>query len=405
MNFIDRAFFWLSDNFRITNSFRSSFLLGQKGAVWIDYAQPYMAYERIPQLKAVVDRKAQMFSNMELKLVNKSTGEQVQDKDFDKLIKNPNTTQSMNDWLVQFKQQEQIYGNQFMYKNKPSGLTKYPVALWNISPAHIKPWLTGKIWDQIEMSGIIEKYECLFQGVNRIFKTEEILYSRIPDLNNPIEGKSPIYALKYPLTNIERAYEYRNVLMENMGALGLLTNTSRDAMGAVPLTPEERKRIEEDYRNSYGVGKGKGKIKISEADLKWQAMSFPTKDMMLFEEIDANTLIIMDTFGMNINIFSNKNATFENVKNAMIQVYQDTIFPEADKFTQALGKFLMIPETLSLVASYDHIAILKENKQKSILTIESLITALNQAVQGQLLSAGQAKIILQNELKLTGSIS
>lgn len=391
---------WLQGFFRTKMGYfyKNSYLLGQKGALWIEVDKPYILYNEIPQLKAVIDRKASMFANMELKLIDKNTGEVIEDKDLIKLIDNPNPLQSQNDWLRQFKMQEQVYGNQFIYKNKPSRLTKYPVTLFNISPRYVKPYSSGKIWDQVNMVDIILKYEYYELGKERDFKTEEILYSRLNDLDNPIIGCSPILSLKFPLTNTKLAYEYRNVIMSEKGAIGLLANESKDSMGSVPLTTEEKTRIESQYRNDYGIGLDQKKILITDASLKWTPMTYPTKDLLLFEEVDANHITIVDHFGLNINMFSSKNATFENVKNSIIQVYQDTIIPEADQFTQNLGKFIGIPENTKLIASYEHLSILKENKQKGMAAIQSMIQALNQAVQSGLLSAAQAQIIIQNEL-------
>ncbi len=380
---------------------RPSFLLGQSGPVWIDTLNPYELYNTIPQLKLVINKKATMFSNMHLKLVDASTGEEIEDVELKKLLDNPNCLQSQNDFLRQFKEQEQVYGNQFIYKNKPSDLTEYPIALWNISPAHIQPVLSGKMFEQVDAKGIITKYLYRLLTIQREFKTEEILYSRINDLDNPIIGCSAIRSLKFPLSNIEAAYEYRNVVMKKKGALGMLSNNSKDGMGSIPVNPTEKKRIEDNYVNSYGISKDQSAVILTDATLTWTPMTFPTREMMLFEEVDANTLTLADAFGLNINIFSNKSSTFENVKNSIIQCYQDTIIPEADQFTQSLGKFIGIPEGTKLKASYDHLSIMKENKLKGMAAIQAIVSSLTQAVQAGLMSPKDAKIILANELNLS----
>lgn len=391
MNWIYKDGFYMSANT----------VVGHKGPVWLDTSKPYILYNTIPQLKSVITRKASMFSNMELHLIDIKSKKRIEDKELDKLLQNPNALQSQNDFLRQFKEQEQVYGNQFIYKNVPSALLTYPVALWNISPALMYPELTGKLFDQVDVNEIIQKYTYRLIDVTREFKPEQILYSRINDLDNPIVGKSPIIALKYPMSNIEASYEYRNVLMKEKGALGILSNDSKDAIGAIPLTDPERERVENAYINKYGIEAGQRRVILTNASLKWQAMSYPTKDMMLFEEVDANLITIVDMFGMNINMFSNKAATFENVKQSIIQVYQDTIMPEADQFTQALSKFLKIKEGQRLVASYEHIPILKENKLVGMKALESIIVSLTKAIEGGILTIDQAKLMLASELGLS----
>src|SRR4051812_16634448 len=74
------------------------FQLGQKGAIWMDVNKPYWVYETIPQIKTVIDRKALMFSNMDLQLCKVEGDEQIENPDYEKLIQNPNLMQSMNEW-------------------------------------------------------------------------------------------------------------------------------------------------------------------------------------------------------------------------------------------------------------------------------------------------------------------
>lgn len=373
--------------------------VGRKGAVWLDTIKPKILYDTIPQLRKVVDRKAAMFANMDLKLFDTESGKEIMDNEFVALIKNPNPMQSMNGWLKNYKSQEQIYGNQFIYKNKPSKVSRYPLTLTNISPYFIQPVLTGKIFDQVKMDGIISGYNYKDDGGNRrTFLPEEILYSKIEDLDDPIKGTSPLLSLKFPLTNTKLAYEYRNVIMGEMGAPTIISGSGKDSMGSIPLTEEQKKEADEAFTRDYGVQRGKRRVKIVSAPIQVTHNAFPTKDLMLFDEVDANEIAIIDHFGLNINIFSGKNQTYENVKNAIVQCYQDTIQVEADLFTQALGKFIGLPENIKLVASYQHLSIMKENKQKGMLAVESITRTLTQSVQAGILDATQAKLILQNEL-------
>jgi len=376
-----------------------SFMIGQTGAIWMDVQKPYELYNEIPQLKSVVDKKATMFANMEIKLYNVKSGSEVEDKDLQKLLQNPNPLQSQNEWLRDYKQQHSVYGNQFMRKNKVS-MAKYPLTLFNISPRYLKPILTGKLFDQIIREDIISGYELMTAGIIQKFPGEEILFTKMNDIDNPIIGLSPIRGLQYPLTNTKLSYEYRNVLMAKRGALGMISNEGKDSMGAIPMKPEQKMALAKDYTNNYGIGADQAKVIITEASAKWTPMSFPTREMMLLEEVEANFLTIIDMYGMNVNLFSNKNATFENIKNSIIQVYQDTIIPEADLFTQALGPFIGIPEGTRLIASYEHLSIMKENKERGMGAIESIVRSLTQAVQAQILQPAQATRILQNELNI-----
>lgn len=401
MNFIDwtgniidsfTGLFRRRDGFYVKN-----YMIGQKGAAWIPVDKPFELYNCIPELKQVVDKKSLMFSNMELKLINSSTNELIEDKDFYNLINQPNPLQSMNDWLRQFKQQEQVYGNQFMYLNRPSKLAKYPITIFNVSPRYVKPYLSGKVFDQIKKEDIILYYEYTDGNLNRKFETKDIIYSRLNDLDNPIIGTSPLISLQFPLTNTKLAYEYRNVIMGEKGAIGILSaGNNKDSMGAIPLKKEEKQRLESAYRGSYGVQEGKMKIHITEANLNWQPMTYPTKDLLLFEEVDANKQTIIDHFGLNVNLFSNKNATFENVREGIKSTYRDTIIPEADQFCQMLTKELKIEKGKEIIASFDHLSILKDDEKDKSNVFKTQSDAISQLVSSGIIDATIAKTVLNN---------
>lgn len=372
-------------------------MLGQKGAVWMNVDKPGEVYRTIPQIQGVVDRKAKLFSNMDIRIMQGDEDVTEKHKDITDLLQNPNLFQGMNDWLEDYKRQEQVYGNQFMYKNIPSRLTSMPKTLTNISPAYIKPVHTGKYFDQVDMSGVVSKYEYQDDAGNtRIFETNTILHSMIGDLDNPLMGLSPIMSLRFPITNTKLAYEYFNVISGEKGAIGVMSNRSKDAMGSVPLTPEEKTAIHDSMVNKYGVQDGKKRVLLTNATIDWTPMTYPTKDLLLQEQIDANFMTIVDHFGLNINMFSSKNATFENVRSAIIQTYQDAIQPEADRFMQRLTKFLSLQNGLRLKASYEHLSILQSDKGKEADTLDKQIKSIIQLVDANIIERQQASDIIAN---------
>ena len=135
-----------------------SYRIGYKGAVYLDTDVPKKLFDTIPQLNQVITKKANMFANMRLVLVDKD-GNEVEDPNFQKFIENPNILQTQNEFLKLWSKQVDVYGNLFCYKSQASKLQAYPTSVNLVSPFNISPVLTGKIYDQTELSGIIEKYE------------------------------------------------------------------------------------------------------------------------------------------------------------------------------------------------------------------------------------------------------
>ena len=78
---------------------------------------------------------------------------------------------------------------------------------------------------------------------------------------------------------------------------------------------------------------------MSQSSVKWNPMSYPTKDLLLFEEIDANFRAIIDAFGLNDNIFSRtKGSTYENIAEGIKLAYQNCVIPFAEDIALGMSK-------------------------------------------------------------------
>jgi hypothetical protein len=367
-----------------------------KGEVYIDTDVPYDLYNTIPQLRTPVDKLAAMFSNGVFKY--QKIGSDKLDNlppDIAKLLENPNILQGQNPFLNQYLRQLIVYGNQFIYKNSASKITTTPQSLINVSPANLKPKLTGKLFDQVKIEGIVSGFEYTENGNIKPFTTDQILWSKISDLDNNLIGYSPLKAMKYPLSNTVAAYQYLNCISTEKGGIGVLSSQSKDSMGALPMTTEEKAELEKTYRNENGIEDNQKKIHITTGSVTWSPMSYPTRDLLLMEQIDANFLAILNVLGVNQNLFVN--STYENLKNGLIQTHNDTVVVYADGFTQALSKFIGVPEGYRLVLDYSHLAYLQADKLKEGDTFGKVSYALNQLVTGGILTAQQANDMLVNQ--------
>jgi hypothetical protein len=102
--------------------------------------------------------------------------------------------------------------------------------------------------------------------------------------------------------------------------------------------------------------------------LSWQSMSYPTKDLLLFEEVEADFKSIIDAYGHNADIYSNlNNAKFSNMNEALRQTYQNRIIPESEQLCFNLGNKLGLTEKgLILELDYSHIEVMKSNEKEVI---------------------------------------
>ena len=392
MNFISQFGNYFNNLFANNEKYffnsQNSRIIGTEGAVYLDVEQPYKIFNENPSVNQVIRKKSAMFSNMELKLVDKE-GNVITDPIFDNFINNINIYQGLNSFLKTYIEQKDVYGNVFIYKNKPSNIQTYPTSVNLISARYLKPVLTGKVFDQVSLESVIKNYELYNVNgiINKTFEQDEILWLRNTDIDDPLVGVSPLKSLKYPITNTKYAYDYLNSISSKKGAIGILSDNNKSPMGGMPLKSEEKAKIENAYIDDYGVEDGKRKVIVSQSALQWQPMTYPTRDLLLLEQIDAYFLTIIDHFGLNVNIFSSKSQTFENVKNSLIQVYQDTIIPEAYLFCQEFTKFLGLQNGQKIVPSFEHVKILQDN---------SIVESITQLVQTNILTPLQAQEILKN---------
>jgi phage portal protein BeeE len=375
--------------------------VNNKGVITVDTDIPYKLFNEISELHQVVDKKAAMLSNGIFKLVKADNeDEEIDAPELMALLENPNVLQSQNKWLHNYSTQLDVYGNQFMYFNWANSLQKVPTSIVNISPRYLDPILTGRVYDQASMDGIIKNYKFKQGDIEKIYKTKDILWTKHDDLDNPVVGRSPLVSLKFPLSNTKLAYQYFNVISGESGALGMISGETRDGAGSLPMSEKDRTALEKQYTADYGIQEGKKKVAIVSSNVKYTPTSPVTKDLQLQEQIDANKLVICDQYGLDINIFSSKNSTYENVRQALIGSYNNSIIPAANALTQSLSEQLKIDDDKKLILDYSHLSILQEDEKEKADIVKAQLDSVTQAVSAGLIDNVQAADILNNSFGL-----
>lgn len=338
----------------------------------------HQIYLTTPELKLVIDRLALMFSNGRWRHLDRD-GNVIEHSPFVERLEDPNIHQSRNEFLFQWFVQRSLYANTFMYQLVGSSLQEVPTALWNLSPSRMAVVRTGKLWTATEPHELIEKYIFKMSREAKrddVFTPDEIIQFSMPNSEDPLLGVSPLNAIRMPLSNIRAAYGYLNVISTKKGAIGVWSSDAKDQLGSVQLTPEEEKKISQQLTKTYGLGDHQGSVAVSSKALKWNAASYPTKDLLLLEQIDANKRAIIDLYGANDNMFSReKGSTFTNVEQGERLCYQDTIIPIAIDLANGLAKrWGLLDRGEKLELTYDHIPVLKEHKAKQVTIIKDILS-------------------------------
>jgi hypothetical protein len=220
-----------------------------------------------------------------------------------------------------------------------------------------------------------------------------MIYFCDPDGISLFNTESKLKALRYPLSNIGAQYAKRNVLLRNLFALGILSTESNDMQGALPLDSAGKKEILNDLKERHN-----GEVAVTDKRMRWEPMSFPTKDLMLFEELTADKVALIDHFGLNVNMFGNPTGagpTFSNVEMGEKQAYNSTIIPDAEIMYDGITKQLGLDkEGLYLTPSFDHISVLQQDKNKDAQALLSRAQALEKIAQQLTLTDDEKKLIL-----------
>ncbi|QQV90586.1 portal protein [Polaribacter phage Danklef_4] len=373
----------------ITNS--STFIT--KGIpVWKNFAELiYLldCYYSNPVVQAIINVKAEAFANIKFKVKDLKTGEIVPLEEYEgdngelsKLLSSPNPLQSTKEWLRQNKVNYEVFGDSYMYGSIPVGFESSfdytDINVINNLPSYnVATTLTGNWLDATTKEEIIKNFVLTgFNGKKRELHPNTVLHLNNTNIKfdqNFNKGKSDLLALKMPITNIYKAYESRNVLISKRGPLGAWTpDTSPDAAtgASVPLVDTEIEDVQKAFKK-YGLLDDQYQQIVSPVPLKWQKTGFAVKDLMLFEEIEADAIAIAVAKGVPELLvkYYIKGGTFNNLDASEKRLYDSTIIPESEDFMQAFNQFLKLKESgIQLIGSFDHLNILQGNKKEEAQT-------------------------------------
>jgi hypothetical protein len=366
--------------FRSSASGFTNYLMFSNHAQWspVESADNLMErYHSNPVLSSVVNIKATAMSNMELWLLNskdeiepRTTNDPTARKIY-KLLDKPNPLQSGKEFIEQNKIFHEVCGNSFTYANLPIGFKKNIEnisSLVNVWPQYMKVKLTGRMFDALAIQDIVESWKFEFGTYNKIFSPNEIFHRSEPVTKlttDYIFGTSRALALKRPLSNIELAYESRNVMIKNRGMRGIMSSEKGDATGKISLMPEEIKDVQ-DAAKKYGTLENQSQFFITRFPVNYTNIDQDVRKLGLFEEIASDAMIVCNAYGVPeilLKLYLS-GATFENQEASIRRLYQDTVIPESMDYVTGLSEFLGLQETkFRLQGYFDHIPVMQKSEK------------------------------------------
>lgn len=303
------------------------------------------AYQKCPPVTAIINRKAQAFINGKTWVLDKegkvSTSKQA--KKLASLLAQPNPLQSQMQFEAQMYIYQQLFGFTILLPIKPVGYPNIEATrLWNIPPFMVDIEETEKLFLQDDQNGIIKQVVLKYKNTRTVLNVADIYIVKdfTPSFSSLVIPDSRICALEMPISNIIGAYESRGTLIKNRGALGILSPES-DKYGVAPVRHDDKVALQEDYKR-FGLSRNQWQIIISSAALKWQAIGVPTKDLMLFEEIDDDISRVCDGYNYPYRLLSSEKSNSlggSDIREFKKLLYQDAIIPESLSFYEQLNLF------------------------------------------------------------------
>ena len=374
----------------------------------IHHGGELLDYFMIPEVNAIYNKRASAHANIKIKVCDKETLEPV-DNDLSRLLKNPNWYQSIEEFIVNSNLYHDIFGNEYSYCLYPEGFsTERTKALYTLMPSMVSPKISnmeGLFFQQSESPDVT--YEVKTQGQKTILSADEIIHLADNQIYQDSKGgkkfecKSKLKSLKTPLDNMIAAYESRGVLIRNRGALGILTNDTKDVAGVIDIDEDEKIDIQNEYRSNYGIGSDQWNIIITNASLKWQQMALDVDKLKLFEEIKEDYIKIAVSYNYPPELLPSSgspNLFGDNKAQSEKQWYLDSIIPEAAARINNLNdKFNTENESYQIIGTFDHLPIFKKDQKEQATRITLLTNALSrQLADGVITTEEYKQILLDN---------
>lgn len=345
-----------------------------------DYLKAYMHNIGV---SVVIDIKATAKGNLKFKFTNLDDEtipfnemNEYQKKVFN-LLNNPNPWQSRFEFWKQREIFKAVFGNSYVYLNYPDFFegnimrANTMVNAW--SQCMFPEYNRTEIWDVTKIEDLIKAYVFKYGKYIRKFNPATIIHTNDVNINfNPNQltvGQSRLQSLKEPISNIDMAFESRNVIGKKRGSLGIFSGMMKDATGVLPLTKTDKEEIQKDFE-SYGTLSTQSQYMFTRFPLTFQKTSMNVDELKLFEEVSADVMLIAHKFGVPEILVKTyiQGATFENQSASIKRLYQDTLIPESEDDESALSNYFQAQaNNFKIKYSYDHIGAMQEDEKNAAI--------------------------------------
>ncbi|MDR2778123.1 MAG: phage portal protein [Rickettsiales bacterium] len=313
-------------------------------AVWTDRNYVHMSEESY--VKNVIANRCisiitKSASAIKLNIRNKVSGNTPDNHKILNLLKKPNPVAGMFDFFETIYAHRLISGNVYIQAIFAKS-SKYfePQELFILRPDRVTI-LAGDSSIPIGYKYKVGSREFVFR-VNQVSGKSEILHIKSFHPTNDWYGLSQVEPAAYSIDQHNEASKWNQAMLQNgakpCGALIVKNDAENNGF----LTDDQFERLKEQLNNEFSGSTNAGKPLLLEGGLDWKEISMSPKEMDFLEMKHSTARDIALSFGVPSQLIGIPgDNTYNNMAEARLFLWEQTILPMVDSVLTSLNNWLM----------------------------------------------------------------
>ncbi len=273
-------------------------------------------YKKCGSVYACVNKIAGAASSIKWKLyTDRTMSREIESHPLLDLWRRPNSQMGTAELIEQLFGFLHLDGNSYLWANRPNP-KEPPVELWALHPNLIKV-----VAGQYDIQGYVYGWGT---GQAQDYDVDQIMHLKLPSYDDkPHYGLSPIEVAMRTIDQMNAGNDWNTALMQN-DARPSAVFTSKGY-----LTTEQRNQVKRELQKKYS-GKGNaGKPLVLEADMGYQNMAIPPKELDWLSSRGFNAreiAMILDV--PPILVGDQTGQTYANLKEAKQSLFTENVLPK-----------------------------------------------------------------------------
>lgn len=277
-------------------------------------------------------------------------------------LKMPNPMQGYKDFIKVLVMHRMVSGNAYILKTQAS-TGRFELALLRPDRVEIESTSGGiPIAYKYTINGVSEKFP-----IDPITLKSDVLHIKEPNPLDDLYGLSPIRAAALGICQHNESSKWNQKLLENSANPTGVMVLKESGNGAIPPKDKQLKEISDKFNSKYAGPDNAGKIPFISFDMRFEKMGMSPKDMDWINGRNTSARDIALALGYPPHLLGMaEGSTFNNVAEAKLSLYQETVIPIIQSTLEALSRFISTdrPKEIEIVPDLDSVDALAPMREK-----------------------------------------